>query len=173
MTGQDGLTSKGTDGDGDGEPSAQSILRWLNANIIYPAPKEWPSPVIHVHIDKVILASDKPIIGQVRELIMGDHFEKIGAEATIINRSALSNSLNRTHCEDDGAAAQALQKLAQIIEECGNLEAAENLNALTAELAQPQPRKALVKSFWNGIVAVLPGVAKITEIADHMSQLYR
>jgi hypothetical protein len=171
VTGQEGLTSRGAEG--DGEPSAQSILRWLNANGIYPAPKEWSSPVIHVHIDKVILANDKAIIGQVRELIMGDHFEKIGAGAMIINRSALSNSLNRTNCEDGDDFGQALQKLAQIIEECGNLEAAENLNALTEELVRSQPRKALLKSFWNGIIAALPGVAEIAEIADHMSQLFR
>lgn len=170
MTSPDGLMGMGAEG--DGEPSAQSILRWLNANGMYLAPKE-PAPVIHVHIDKVILANDKAIIGQVRELIMGDHFDKIGAGATIVNRSALANSLNKTHRGGGDDAARALQQLAQIIEASGNPEAAENLNALMEELDRPQPRKAIMKSFWNGIVAALPGIAQIAEIADHISQLFR
>jgi hypothetical protein len=157
----------------DEEPNAQSILRWLNANGIYPAPKECPAPVIHIHIDKVIVANDKAIIGQVRKLIMGDHFDKIGAGATIVNRSTLTSSLNRVQYQAGDAAAQALRVVAQIIEDSGNQDAAENFNALSEELDKPHPRKSVLKSFWNGILTALPEMAEITNIADHVAQLFK
>jgi hypothetical protein len=171
MTGPDGLTGVGPEQ--NGEPSAQVILRWLNANGIYLAPKECPSPVIHIHIDKVILANDKAIIGEVRKLIMGDHFEKIGAGATIVNRSTLNNSLNRAQHEAGDAAVGALEMVAQVIENSGNQEAAENFNALSEELERAQPRKSVLRSFWNGIIAALPEIAQIAGIADHISQLFK
>ena len=171
MTGPDGLMDMGA-GE-DEEPNAQSILRWLNANSIYPAPKESSASVIHVHIDKVILANDKAIIGQVWKLIMGDHFDKIGAGATIVNRSTLTSSLNQVQHEAGDAAAQALGMVAQIIEDSGNQDAAENFNALSEELDKSHPRKSVLKSFWNGILTALPQIAEITSITDHVAQLFK
>lgn len=171
MTGPDGLTDTGAGP--DEEPSVQSIVRWLNANNIYPAPKECPTQVIHVHIDKVILANDRAIIGQVGKLIMGDQFDRIGAGTTIVNRSTLTSSLNRVECQDGGAAAQALQLIAQIIEHSGNRDAAENFNALSEELDKPHPRKAILRSFWNGILAALPSIAETASIADGIAQLFK
>jgi hypothetical protein len=156
----------------DSEFSFQSISRWLNANGFYLAPKESPGPVIHIHIDKMILANDKSIIGQVGELIMGDRFEKIGSGATIVNRSALINSVNKTKEAVGGDVAHALERLAVIVEQSGNPDAVENLNALSEELERAQPRKALLRSFWNGITAALPGLVEIANLADHISRLF-
>jgi hypothetical protein len=171
MTGPGGLMDMGAGR--DEEPSAQSILGWLNADGIYPEPKECPAPTIHIHIDKVIIANDKAIIGQVRKLIMGDHFDKIGAGATIVNRSTLTSSLNRVQYQSGDTAAQALQMVAQIIENSGNQDAAENFNALSEELDKPHPKKSLLKSFWNGILTALPEIAETTGIADHVAQLFK
>jgi hypothetical protein len=148
-------------------------LRWLNANSIYPAPKEPPTPVIHVHIDKVIFANDKALIGQIWKLIMGDNFDKIGPGATIVNRSTLTSSLNQAQRHAGEGAAQALQMVAQIIEDSGNQDAVENFNALSEELGNPHPRKSVLKSFWNGIIAALPEITEIASIADHIAQLFR
>jgi hypothetical protein len=157
---------------GDGEFSIQSISKWLNANGIYLAPKEPPSPVIHIHIDKIILANDKSIIGQIGELIMGDRFEKIGPGATVINRSTLINSMNKTRDTVGDDVARALEELAAAVQNSGNPDAIENFNALSEELEQPHPRKAVLKSFWNGITAALPGLAEIADFADHISRLF-
>jgi hypothetical protein len=170
MTGSDGFKDMGAEQDGE---SSASLLEWLNANGIYIAPKELPAPVIHIHIKNVILANDKAIIGEVRKLIMGDHFEKIGTGVTIVNRSMLINSLNRVQRDVGEPVARALQMAAQVVEESGNQEAIENFNALSEELDRAQPRKAVIKSFWNGIIAALPGIAEMVGIADHISQLFK
>jgi hypothetical protein len=155
------------------EPNIQSVLRWLNASVIHPGPKDCPLPPISIHIDKIIFADNTANIGQMWKQIMGDHFDKIGAGATIVNRSTLTSSLNRVQGQAGDAAVQALQMVAQIVEDSGDQDAAENFNALSEELDKLHPRKSLLKSFWNGILAALPEIAEITSIADHIAQLFK
>jgi hypothetical protein len=150
------------------EPNAESVLRWLSANIIYPAPKDCPMP-ISINIDKVIFTGNSANWSQ----IMGDHFDKIGAGAAIVNRSTLTGSLNRVHYPADDAVVQALQVVAKFIEDSGNQGAAENFDALSEELGKPQPKKALLQSYWNGILLALPGLAEIATIADSVAKLFK
>ena len=101
----------------------------------------------------------------------GDIFSNIGAGATVVNRSSLNNSLNSIKISHGDEVTEALARLSEIVEQSGNREAAENFNALTDELSQQQPRKSLVKSFWNGIRDALPAVKDILEIGAKLAPL--
>jgi len=114
-----------------------------------------------------------PVIGEVKELIMGDRFERIGAGATIINRSILVNSVNRARQVAGDDTARALEKLAAIVDSSHTPEAVDNFNGLTEELERAQPSKARMRSFWNGIMGALPGVVELADVADKIARLFR
>jgi hypothetical protein len=106
-----------------------------------------------------------------RVQVMGDVFKNIGSGATVINRSNLVNAMNVTKDTLDPSVSEALRKLAEFIEQSGNKEAAENFNAFTEELQQSSPRKSLLKSFWNGMLAALPTLADLATVAGTIAAL--
>ena len=108
-------------------------------------------------------------IGKVK--IMGDVFKNIGAGATVINRSSLLNAMNVVKDTGDPNVSEVLRQLAEFIEQSGNKDAAENFNAFTEELQQPSPRKSLLKSFWNGMLAALPTIADLSTVAGTVAML--
>jgi hypothetical protein len=105
--------------------------------------------------------------------IMGDVFKNIGTGATIINRSNLINAMNNTNSGADPNLADALKQLADLIEKSGNSDAADNFNAFTEELQKPSPRKSLLKSFWDGMLAALPTIAELTTAAGTIALLVK
>ncbi|MFF0097699.1 hypothetical protein ACFYO8_00065 [Micromonospora sp. NPDC005257] len=102
----------------------------------------------------------------------GDIFNNIGQGATIINRSFLSNSMNKLQDGGQADIADALKRVAEVIEQSGNSEAAENFDAMTQELAQPVPRKAILKTLWAGTVAALPVIADMTDVVEKVAGLF-
>jgi hypothetical protein len=158
--------------DDDSEHIIQIVANWLNASGIRPGPRGDPSPIINVNIDKVILANDKAIIGEVKKVILGDEFERVGAGATIINRSSLVRSMNTAGPPFDTEVVGALVRLKIIVEGSDSNEALENFNALSEELERPQPRKGLLKSFWAGIVVALPGTPELLELDERIRKLF-
>jgi hypothetical protein len=90
---------------------------------------------------------------------VGDIFKDIGAGATVINRSTLTNSMNSVTDEYGREVADALQQIAELVEQSGNADAVENFNALTEELQRPNPRKSLIRSFWDGMLQAVPILA--------------
>ncbi|MEU5161446.1 hypothetical protein AB0G74_17820 [Streptomyces sp. NPDC020875] len=105
--------------------------------------------------------------------IMGDSFSNIGDGATVINKSVLTNSLNRVKSDHGPGVSQALQRIGEIVAESQNEEAVENFNALSAELAAEAPKKAVLKALWLGIVAALPTVTELTSLGEQISGLFR
>ncbi|WP_187438080.1 hypothetical protein [Actinomadura decatromicini] len=101
--------------------------------------------------------------------VQGDKFENIGAGATIINRSVLNQSLNSIRSNHGDDLAKALERLAQIIEENENVEAAESFAAMSEELATSTPRRGVVQSLWTGIVAALPAISDLTAIGEQIA----
>jgi hypothetical protein len=93
--------------------------------------------------------------------VAGDSFSNIGAGATIVNRSTLTNAMNVVSQRADEGTAAALKELADFIQQSGNTAAAENFDAFNDELQRPEPRKSLLRSFWNGIVEALPSIASV------------
>lgn len=106
------------------------------------------------------------------EVIVGDKFSNIGAGATIVNRSTLNNSFNTVKESYGPDMAQALQQLAELVEKSGNMDAADNFNALTEELQRPQPKKSLLKSFWSGIVEAIPNVVQLVDLTAKITSLF-
>jgi len=104
--------------------------------------------------------------------MQGDSFSNIGAGATIINRSTLANSLNVAKATAGEDVAEALAKVAELIELSSNNEAADNFAALSEELTKPQPKKSLMKTFWNGIREALPNVKELVELGDTIGKLF-
>jgi hypothetical protein len=118
---------------------------------------------LHAHIN-----AGQVNVGQ----LMGDVFRDIGAGATIINRSNLINAMNSASGSNSRELEDALRQLAEFIEKSGSREAADNFNAFTEELQQPSPRKSLLKSFWNGMLAALPTIAELTTAAGTIALLF-
>jgi hypothetical protein len=93
--------------------------------------------------------------------VAGDSFSNIGAGATIVNRSTLTNAMNVLNQRADEGTAAALKELADFIQHSGNTAAAENFDAFNAELQRQEPRKSLLRSLWNGVVEALPSIASL------------
>ncbi|MFC7100040.1 hypothetical protein ACFQQB_05850 [Nonomuraea rubra] len=107
-----------------------------------------------------------------QQVVMGDNFSDIGAGATIVNRSLLVNALNRIATRDGEDVAQALRVITEHVAESGDEAARENLDGLMEELDRPEPRKARLKTFWNGLVDAAPGVAQLGEAASKIMGLF-
>lgn len=112
-------------------------------------------------------------IGEV-EVNMGDKFENIGAGAVIVNRSTLTNALNRTQSEFGDEAAQALKELTDAVMRQRQPEAIDSLNALNEELEKPQRSPHRLRTWLRAITAALPdaidvaaAAAKVTTLVVH------
>jgi hypothetical protein len=108
----------------------------------------------------------------VREMtVTGDFFSNIGAGAVIVNRSTLTNALNKYESEAP-EVSEALKQLAKAVADSGNVDAAENLNELTDEISKPQPSKNKVRVWLDALSAGLPAVAAVgTAVATLASLL--
>jgi hypothetical protein len=85
--------------------------------------------------------------GRTESQVMGDNFKDVGAGAVIVNRSTLTNALNRLDTQHNAEAAAALKVVAQRVEESGNEEAGDLLDGFMEELDQLEPRKGRLRSF--------------------------
>jgi uncharacterized phage infection (PIP) family protein YhgE len=87
---------------------------------------------------------------------MGDNFENISG--TIINRSIVTNSLNKISHQLDDESADLLKKITQEVEKSGNNDAKDNMEEFHREIQKPEPKKSLLKSFWTGVVTAVPAL---------------
>ena len=102
---------------------------------------------------------------------MGDIFRNIGTGATIINRSTLNNSMNTVAGQYGDEVAEALRRIAELVQQSGDTAAAENFNAMTEELQRAEPRKSLLRSFWNGTQQALPVLTQMVDISAKIAVL--
>jgi hypothetical protein len=123
-------------------------------------------------VDKLVLEQSQLSIERARisKIVTGDSFSNIGAGAIIINRSIVRNALNRFAGPDAGTAA-ALRTITDHVARSGDPDAAENLEGFLEEVAREQPRKARLKTFWDGLVAVLPSVAQLGTATEKAFEL--
>jgi len=106
-------------------------------------------------------------LADLRGSTVGDIFSNIGAGANIVNRSQLQNSLNTISGRDAGLA-EALKVVAEHVESAGDADAAEIFDGLSEEIGRSEPRKARLRTFWNGLVQVLPAVCQLGEASAKM-----
>jgi hypothetical protein len=102
---------------------------------------------------------------------MGDTFKNI-KNSTIINRSQINGAVNALQQANKPESAVALEKLADLVEASGNRDAGEYLDNFTEELQrQPEPRKSILRSMWDGINNLLPATKQALEITQGIEQL--
>jgi hypothetical protein len=92
---------------------------------------------------------------------VGDEFKHIGAGAVIINRSTVTNALNRVRTDYSPEAAQALQELVEAVQLTKRPQAIDSLNALNEELERPQPSKSRLRVWLDAITSALPDVVDV------------
>ncbi|WP_052849951.1 hypothetical protein [Streptomyces avicenniae] len=129
--------------------------------------RERVATIFHIEDSQVSIASRSGLEKE-ETTVTGDSFSNIGAGATVINRSLLANSLNRVGSAHGPETEAALARVAEIVEEAGNEEAAENFNALSAELAEDTPRRGVLRALWAGVVTALPTVTELTSLGEQL-----
>ena len=127
-----------------------------------------------VYIDKILVAQGDLRIDltRIEGIHVGDKFSDIGAGATIVNRSLLSNALNTIGNKIGPEVAEALKAVSAVVDEAGNADATENFNGFTEELGKSEPRKSRLKSFWNGLVDALPSIAQLGDATAKIASLF-
>lgn len=102
---------------------------------------------------------------------MGDTFYNI-TNSTIINRSHVEGAFNRAESLGNDELAQALIAITDFVERSGDPAAGAVLGELGRELDQEHPDGERVRRFWDGLVAILPGVAKVAGAAAAIAKLF-
>jgi len=93
-----------------------------------------------------------------------------GNQAPVIIDSQVISSFN-TIMKDDPELASAIKLLGGYIEESKSKEAADYYKELHRNIASGERNKVTIKALWRGIVSVLPGVEKLTNVAAKISTL--
>ena len=105
-----------------------------------------------------------------KEVIMGDKFENI-SNSTIVNRSSVQSALNSQTVSGHPELAEALQKIADLVERSQNVAAGALFNGLAEEIKKPTPQKTIIHQCWDGLVKVVPDVAKLAGAAAAIARL--
>ncbi|MEO8381646.1 MAG: hypothetical protein ABI779_18435 [Acidobacteriota bacterium] len=104
------------------------------------------------------------------EVTMGDRFQNVSG--TIVNRSLVDQSFNRVRQTAGADVAEALQRVAEIIEASGNKAAAEQFDAFNEELQKPEPRKSILQALWTGVVGALPSLDTAVDLLTKIGTLF-
>ncbi|WP_174189617.1 hypothetical protein [Nocardia barduliensis] len=108
---------------------------------------------------------------QITEITMGDRFDNI-SNSTIVNRSHVEASFQRISDSGDTDAAEAMRRLAAMVEESGDEGAVQTFDSFAEELARPEPRQGLLRVLWEGLVAAIPAVKESVGVADSITKLF-
>ena len=101
---------------------------------------------------------------------MGDVFN-VGPNSTVVNRSYINNSLNAIGGRLDSQSRAALDEFTQWVLNSENPEAAESLEGFIGELNTDNPRKGVLNSLLNGIVAALPSLASAAALVENIRRI--
>ncbi len=106
----------------------------------------------------------------------GDNFENISGNFSNKNsgnstQASGNVSIEGSFIQDKFGkdAADALIKLAEIVNQSNNSEAKELLDSIHTELKQEKPKKSILTSLWNGITTVIPLIKSSAEIFEKVS----
>ncbi|MGV3556931.1 hypothetical protein [Larkinella arboricola] len=105
--------------------------------------------------------------------VMGDNFENISG--TVINRSLVSNSFNKVRDQIDEESAKLLEYITLEVEKSGNKDAVDLMEGFHKEIQQPEPKKSILKNFWNGLVIAIPSLIsnadKVMDIIEKIGKI--
>lgn len=92
---------------------------------------------------------------------MGDVFQGI-SNSTIVSRSTIEGAFNRLQSSGHIEGAALLVEIAKRVAEANNPAAGAVYAQMAHELSKPSHDKGLLKSFWDGLVAILPPLATLS-----------
>jgi hypothetical protein len=95
------------------------------------------------------------------EVHMGDVFQGI-SNATIVSRSKVEGAFNRLQDSGQGESAKLLVEIGKRVSDANNTAAGAVFSQLTEELSKPAHDKGVLKSCWDGLVAILPSLASLS-----------
>lgn len=110
------------------------------------------------------------VINNHGDTIMGNNFSHI-SHSVITNHSMVEKVVNKFQGSSDKGLASFIKELSGLVEGSGEKEAGELLDQFNEELARDEPRKSLLRRTWDGLVDVLPSVAKIAGATAAVSKL--
>ncbi len=107
----------------------------------------------------------------IEEYIVGDVFENI-TNSSIISRSHVENAFNRTQQELGNEVAAAILEIAKYVHQSGNPAAGAVFDQFVTEVDQDKPDKSRLRKLWDGVVAILPDVAKLAGAGAAIATLF-
>lgn len=85
--------------------------------------------------------------------------------STIINESLVQDSFNSLHQQGNAEAAELIVDIGNLIATSNDVIASTVYEKLVQEVKKPEPSKSVLKSCWDGIVAIVPPVASLADAA--------
>lgn len=116
----------------------------------------------------------EPAVGAVnigRLVTMGD-FIQAGSNSVVINRSLLTNSLNKVREQVGSDVADAISAVAEEVQRSHNPDAAELFDEFNRELQSENPRKSMLKVLFDGVSRAAPAVSSLTDAATKIAGLF-
>lgn len=95
------------------------------------------------------------------EVHMGDVFQGI-SNSTIVSRSKVEGAFNKLQNGGQGEAANLIIDIGQRVSDSNNPAAGAVYAQIAEEVAKPTLDKGILKSCWDGLVAILPPLANLT-----------
>lgn len=103
-------------------------------------------------------AREHPTIHNHGDIHMGDIFSHI-SNSTIVSRSSVERAFNSLKESGNGEAADLILEISKLIQQSNSHAAAAIFSQISEQVTKPSPDKGIIKSCWEGLVAILPSIA--------------
>ena len=147
-----------------------TLQAWENMLEHFLGTRVFLSKLLHEQAHRRELEAARTPSNHYKEIIMGDVFKNI-SNSSIINRSSFFDALSSLEAKSEPDLMAALESIAGEVEASGNKAAGELLEQLMEELSREEPRRSLIKRSWEGLVDLLPSVAKIATATAALGKL--
>lgn len=113
-------------------------------------------------IDRVFPEPQAPHYNQyIAEVYMGDVFRDI-SNSTIVSRAKVEKAFNRLQDINQGDGAKLLVEIGKHVSDANNAAAGAVYSQMADELSKSAHDKSIIKSCWDGLVAILPPLASLS-----------
>ncbi|WP_139167887.1 hypothetical protein [Bauldia litoralis] len=84
----------------------------------------------------------------------------------IIVGSHVEGAFNKFSSKGDEERSRALSEIAAAVMQTDSQEAGEIFGEFTKEIDSDSPRKGILQTYWDGLVKIVPEIAKLSEAAS-------
>jgi hypothetical protein len=102
---------------------------------------------------------------------MGHYFANI-TNSTIVNDAVVIDAFKRLEAAHDPEVAQALLRVADAVAASGSRVAGEVFDRFAEAVLEPNRDRSKLRELWDGLVAVIPDAAVVTEAASTIAKLF-